>query len=61
MKKLLEYLVTSIVEHPEAVVIEESEEEGQLQELYVKAAWLDGSKIHRQRSRKRHRRCHQED
>ena len=30
MKKLLEYLVTSIVEHPEAVVIEENEEEGQI-------------------------------
>jgi len=30
MKKLLEYLVTSIVEHPEAVVVEESEEEGQI-------------------------------
>ncbi len=30
MKKLLEYLVTSIVEHPEAVVVEENEEEGQI-------------------------------
>jgi len=30
MKKLLEYLVTSIVEHPKAVVIEENEEEGQI-------------------------------
>jgi predicted RNA-binding protein YlqC (UPF0109 family) len=30
MKKLLEYLVTSIVEHPQDVVIEEKEEEGQL-------------------------------
>ena len=30
MKKLLEYLVTSIVEHPQAVVVEEIEEEGQI-------------------------------
>jgi len=30
MKKFLEYLVTSIVERPEAVVVEESEEEGQI-------------------------------
>ena len=30
MKKLLEYLVTSIVEHPEAVLVEENEEEGQI-------------------------------
>lgn len=30
MKKLLEYLVTSIVEHPEAVLVEENEEEDQI-------------------------------
>jgi len=30
MKKLLEYLVISIVEHPEAVLVEENEEEGQI-------------------------------
>jgi predicted RNA-binding protein YlqC (UPF0109 family) len=30
VKKLLEFLVTSIVEHPKEVVIEESEENGQI-------------------------------
>jgi len=30
MKKLLEFLLKAIVEHPEDIVIEEKEEEGQL-------------------------------